>query len=258
MEQEFLDVLQDPRTGEPLVYSKEGDKEFLQNRNNDRYEIQNGIVRFLKGDVLTGNNQRYQKLYDRLAPIYDLSTKIYANLKEGNVEDRLIQYLKELNIRDGHKAVEISVGTGRNLIYLNPHARYFGVDISFGMLKRCQRVMKKNGRSVGLIQAEAERLPIRDNSFDVVFSAGGFNFFNNRAKAVNEMLRIARSGTKLLISDETEKVRAKFEKSFAAKKFYGDQEEIRNPVEFVPPFCRNIEYKEVCGGELYALTFWKP
>lgn len=258
MDQEFLRLLQDPNTGEPLAYSKEGKNEFLCNHSNDRYEIRDGIVGFLKGETLTGNNQRYQKLYDRLAPVYDLSTRLYARFKEGNVERRIMQYLRELEIHDGQNVIEISVGTGRNLVCLNAPAKYYGLDISFGMLKWCQRTMRKIGRSVRLVQAEAERLPIKDDSFDVVFSAGGFNFFNDRTKAVNEMVRIARSGTKLMISDETEKIRARFEKSFVARKFYGGQDEVRNPIEFVPNCCRNIEYKEVCGGELYALTFWKP
>jgi ubiquinone/menaquinone biosynthesis C-methylase UbiE len=257
MDQEFLSLLQDPNNRETLSYSNSGRREFLRSQNDDYYEIQDGIVRFLKGESLTGNNRRYQRLYDRLAPVYDLSTGIYARFKEGNVEDRLMQYLGELDIRDGQKVIEVSVGTGRNLLCLNPQARYYGVDISLAMLRRCRRVMKKRGRIVGLVQAEAERLPIKDNAFDVVFSAGGFNFFNDRAKAMKEMIRIAKSGTKLLISDETEKIRARFDKTFVVGKFYGEQEAIKNLAAFVPEACRDIEYKEVCDGELYALTFWK-
>ena len=230
----------------------------MRTQNGNRYEIQNGIVRFLKDQALTGNNARYQKLYDRLAPLYDLLTTIYARSKEGNVKDRLMQYLKELDIKEGQKVIEISIGTGRNIVCLNSQAKYYGVDISFGMPKRCQRVMKRNDRAIGLIQAEAEKLPTKSEAFDVVFSAGGFNFFNDRKKAIDEMLRVARNGTKLMVSDETEVGRARFEKSFVAKGFYGRSVEITNPCKFVPGWCRDVEYKEVCGGELYVLTFWKP
>ena len=258
MDEEFISMLQDPNTKMRLEHFEEEGKEFLKSADGNLYEIEKGIVRFLEKGELTGNNRRYQKLYDRLAPVYDLSTRIYARFKEGNVEDRLMQYLNELEVKDGQKVIEISVGTGRNIVYLNSNAKYYGVDISFGMLKRCRQVMKKLGRTIRLMQAEAEALPIRDDTFDVVFSAGGFNFFNDRTKAINEMVRIAKSGTKLMISDETEKVRAKFEKSPVTEKFYGGQDKIMDPAAIVPDWCRHVEYKEVCGGELYALTFYKP
>ena len=258
MDAEFLSLLRDPISHEPLDHVRDGPREFLSSRSGRRYEIESGIVRFLDADALTGNNKRYQKLYDRLAPVYDLSTLLYARFKQGNVEDRIGQYLKELDVKDGQRVIEISVGTGRNLVALNREAAYFGVDISFGMLKRCARVMRRSGRRVSLVQAEAERLPLKDDSFDVVFSAGGFNFFNDRSAAVREMLRIAKSGTKLMISDETEKIRARFDKTPVTKAFYGGQDKIAGPAAFVPEGCRDIEYKEVCDGELYALTFRKP
>lgn len=258
MDREFLELLRDPVGGGPLKYSKEGKSEFLSGRDGTNYEIRGGIVCFLGGDDLTGNNARFRKLYDRMAPYYDLSTRMYARFKHQRVEERLMQYLKELEIHNGDRVVEISVGTGRNLLCLNRSAKYYGVDISFGMLKRCRRVMRKDGRQMNLVQAEAERLPLADGAFDVVFSAGGFNFFNDRTKAIAEMLRIAKSGTKLLISDETEKIRAKFEKSPVAGSFYGGQDRIESPTAFVPDSCSKVNYREVCDGELYALTFRKP
>ena len=125
------------------------------------------------------------------------------------------------------------------------------------MLKECSKSIRKQKRDIFLMQAEAENLPIKDEIFDTVFSAGGFNFFNDKAKAVLEMLRIAKSGSKLLISDETEKVRDRFSKVPVAGGFY-NHEKIKSPVEYIPSLCKDIEYKEVCDGELYALTFRKP
>ena len=113
--------------------------------------------------------------------------------------------------------------------------------------------MSRLKRKIELIQAEAEFLPIKDESFDVVFSAGGFNFVNDTGKAVIEMLRVAKSETKLLITDETEKFRIKHGKS----DFYKDLT-IKNPVEYLPDFCKDVEYKEICDGDLYVLTFLKP
>ena len=48
-----------------------------------------------------------------------------------------------------------------------------------------------------------EELPFADNTFDIVFHNGGINFFNDKALAISEMLRVAKAGNKLLIADET-------------------------------------------------------
>jgi hypothetical protein len=87
----------------------------------------------------------------------------------------------------------------------------------------------------------------------VVFSAGGFNFFNDPGRAVNEMVRIAKSGSMILITDETEKVREKYSKN----EFYKSGI-ITNPVNYLPDYCKNIEYEEICNGDLYVLSFQKP
>ncbi len=67
------------------------------------------------------------------------------------------------------------------------------------------------------------------------------------------MLRIAKSGAKLLIYDETEKFRLKHSKNAFYKGI-----EIKKPVEYLPGYCKDMEYKEICGGDLYVLTFQKP
>ena len=53
-----------------------------------------------------------------------------------------------------------------------------------------------------LFLGNAECLPFADESFDVVFHVGGINFFNDRAKAIREMIRVAKPGSKILIADE--------------------------------------------------------
>ena len=252
MRQDIIDLIR-TSSGENLQYFHLGFEEFLQTQNGVKYPVDGNILCFPETVSLTGNNKNYQKMYDRFSAFYDLATKGYALFKNGNEKNRVMQYLNLLNIENGDKVIEISIGTGRNIKYLNSDADYFGVDISLGMLKKCQRKMKRLHREITLIQAEAESLPIKDESFDIVFSAGGFNFFNDPGKAVNEMLRIAKSGVKILITDETEKLRLKY----SINEFY-KANKVRQPAEYLPDFCKNIEYKEICDGDLYVLTFCKP
>jgi ubiquinone/menaquinone biosynthesis C-methylase UbiE len=240
------------QAGETLQYFQEGRNEFLQTQAGVKYPIDGDIICFLDNISLTGNNKNYQKMYDHFSAFYDMATQGYALLKSGNEKKRIMQYLSLLNIKNGDRVIEISIGTGRNIKHLNSKAEYYGLDISLGMLKRCQRKMRRLKREITLIQAEAEFLPIKDELFDVVFSAGGFNFFNDPGKAVIEMLRIAKNGASLLITDETEKLRLKYSKS----DFYKGNI-IRNPVDYLPESCIDIQYKEICDGDLYVLTFQK-
>ncbi|HAH61171.1 MAG TPA: hypothetical protein DCL73_03650 [Treponema sp.] len=68
--------------------------------------------------------------------------------------------------------------------------------MSLGVLYKCQKRLERQRRNSLLIQAEAELLPFRSNSFDVAHSAGDFNFYNDKRKAVKEMIRAAKPGTK--------------------------------------------------------------
>jgi ubiquinone/menaquinone biosynthesis C-methylase UbiE len=249
---EKTDIIQ-TQSGDSLEYIHKGEIEFLQTKEGLIYPIIGNIIYLLDRISLTGNNEKYQKMYDGISGFYDFATRVYALLKGQSERGRVMQYLSYLDIKNNDKVIEISIGTGRNIKYLNPNAIYYGVDISLGMLKRCQHKMKKQKRDITLIQAEAEFLPIKNSSFDVVFSAGGFNFFNDPGKAVLEMIRVSKSGAKLLIYDETEKFRVKHSKN----EFYKGIE-IKNPAEFLPDFCKEIEYREICNGDLYVLTFQKP
>jgi ubiquinone/menaquinone biosynthesis C-methylase UbiE len=252
MRQQSIDLLKAP-SGKPLTLFREGRNEFLQTSLGEKYPVKDGIICFLDDNSLTGNNRNFQKMYDRIARFYDVSGKLYALIKEGSEKKRVLKYLSLMEIKDGNKVIEISIGTGRNIKYLNPNAEYFGVDISIGMLRQCRQKMSRIKREITLVQAEAESLPIRNGTFDVVFSAGGFNFFNDPGMAVSEMLRIAKNGTKILITDETEKFRLKHTRN----NFY-NKISIKDPRGFLPSSCANTEYKEICNGDLYVLTFEKP
>jgi ubiquinone/menaquinone biosynthesis C-methylase UbiE len=167
--------------------------------------------------------------------------------------------LQELEIKSGDRVLEVSVGTGANWRILPHTASYFGLDISRGMLNVCRKHIKKWKLEAYLFQGEAEHLPFKDAIFDVVYHVGGINFFNNKAAAIREMIRVSKPGTKLLIVDETERVARKYEKTPFAGVFYSRRPEtIATPVDLVPPSMLEIKSREVANEDLYCLTFRKP
>ncbi|HMD88200.1 MAG TPA: methyltransferase domain-containing protein [Anaerolineaceae bacterium] len=159
MKPETLSILQTPKTAEILKFADGKAPDFLISQpSGERYSIQDGIVDFNSTEPISGLNQKYQKLYNRIAPLYDLSTTIYAALKSKSDRQRVMEYLQELEIKDGDRVLETSIGTGRNIQYLPRTASYYGIDISLGMLKQCQRKARRQNWELELFLCPAESL----------------------------------------------------------------------------------------------------
>jgi ubiquinone/menaquinone biosynthesis C-methylase UbiE len=165
-----------------------------------------------------------------------------------------------IEIKPGDLVLETSVGTGLNFKYLPRGAKLFGLDLSPEMLTNCQANLHRWEMDADLFLGNAEDLPFANNSFDVVFHVGGINFFNDRAKAIREMIRVAKPGTRILIADETEKhVKGTYERfPFTRKYFKNRQEAVTAPIDLVPPEMHEIHLETLRDGEFYALTFRKP
>ena len=72
-------------------------------------------------------------------------------------------------------------------------AKVFGLDISLGQLRRCQSYTERKDWAVDLFLGNAEQLPFQDAVFDSLFHIGGINFFNDKKKAIEEMIRVVRA-----------------------------------------------------------------
>jgi len=129
-----------------------------------------------------------------------------------------------------------------------------------GMLRRCQRNLKRWKRQAALlVQGAAEHLPFVDRAFDSVLHMGGINFFNDKAQALREMVRVAKPGTKIVIVDETEKVTKRYERTPIVGSFYRNQHSSANaPVDCLPSGVKEVQVKTIANGELYCLSFRCP
>jgi ubiquinone/menaquinone biosynthesis C-methylase UbiE len=164
-----------------------------------------------------------------------------------------------LEVKPGDSVLETSVGTGLNFKYLPCGVRLSGLDLSPEMLANCQANLRRWEMEADLYLGNAESLPFADSSFDVVFHVGGINFFNDRAKAIREMIRVARPGSLLLIADETEKhVKEIYEKGLGGHLYKNRKQAVAAPVDLVPPEMQEIHLEEMRYGDWYTLTFRKP
>ncbi|NLM52226.1 MAG: class I SAM-dependent methyltransferase [Firmicutes bacterium] len=260
MQANILKLLRDPDNGCPLSYqTAPNGAEFLCEPKSGRiYPIKNGIPNFLHQRPVSGLNLKYQKQYDLLSPFYNFVTKTAIFLMGAKEADVRRQYLCELEIEPGMKVLEVSVGTGSNICLLPPYAQYFGLDISWGQLKQCQKNLKKLGLSAQLFLCDAEHLPFSDNQFDVVFHMGGINFFSDPALALQEMVRVAKPGSKIVVVDETDKFTKKLAKIPIVKEFFKHPNAMAAPELHLPDNVEEVQQKELFDGRLWYLGFRKP
>jgi len=250
--------LRSPFTRDPLHVVAEDGREQLASPSGERFPIRNGIPIFLRPQDLTGDNGKYNHLYATIAGFYDDIQRVFCALKGFDRDAYFRSYMSLVEAKPGDAVLETSVGTGLNYKYLPAGVQLSGLDLSAQMLSQCQVNLRRWRIHADLFQGNAEALPFADSSFDVVFHVGGINFFNDRAQAIHEMIRVARPGTRLLIADETEKhVKEVYEKGLGS--MYKDRKQpVKPPVDLVPAEMQEIQLHQMREGDWYVLTFRKP
>ncbi|MBN2654208.1 MAG: class I SAM-dependent methyltransferase [Nitrospirae bacterium] len=264
MKNDTISLLQSPTTGLELKLESSTLPdgriiEQLVSQQAEQFVIANDIAIFYEMEKLTGLNKKYQLFYDKINWYYDLGGKIVMYILHGGEENVRREYLKELEIKDDSKVLEVSVGSGANLQFMPKAPKYYGLDIAMKMMRRCQKNAVKWGLDLELFYANAEALPFKNNSFDVVFHVGGINYFNNKKAAIDEMIRVAKPGTKMIIVDETEQLAKAASRIIpGAANYYRRDKPIEPPIDLVPDDMLEKDVKLTANGDLYCLSFRKP
>jgi ubiquinone/menaquinone biosynthesis C-methylase UbiE len=228
------------------------------------FPIRDGIAYFVGSQEIEGINRRFARFYDWFSRFYEPLTKAMFLSFGGERRARKV-ILDRLELRGG-RVLEVSIGTGANLPYLfeSPDAgEVFGLDISAGELARCSRRVSARDWPVDLFLATAEALPFRERSFDSVFHIGGINFFSKKRQAIEEMIRVAKPGTKIVIADESERLAGViariggFSRSCEGKGFGS-----REIVDLVPETMEDVRLDGIWKAHFqyhgYCLEFRKP
>ena len=226
------------------------------------YAIATGIPRFIDLPELSGFNRRFTGLYNWFSWFYRTFSKLafaYIGMSE---ETGRREITDRLDPRGG-RVLEVSIGPGVNLPYLvnrSDVGKIYGLDISLGQLQRCLSYIRRKGWGVELFLGNGEQLPFQDESFDGVFHVGGINYFNNKKAAIDEMIRVSKPGSRILIADETEKGARGYEKFIPGfkKSFNNKRNVIVPPIDLVPPEMLETRVFDVWKGWLYCLEFRKP
>jgi ubiquinone/menaquinone biosynthesis C-methylase UbiE len=226
-----------------------------------QYPINEGIAHFIEPEELTGLNARFARFYDRFTRIYFLFNKVAFLFLGGVRRSRKEDVLDRLELTGG-RVLEVSIGPGINLPYLfeTPgKIEVYGLDISLGQLHHCQSFCRRRGLEAELFLAMAEALPFKDDAFDATFHIGGINFFGDKQAAIDEMIRVARPGTKVAIADENENVAQSLDWfPWLRRLFEKQREAVTTPVDLVPPAMQEIKAESIWKGMGWVVEFRKP
>ncbi|MGE2835347.1 methyltransferase domain-containing protein [Mycobacterium sp. SMC-4] len=106
-----------------------------------------------------------------------------------------------LNLPVGGVALDVGSGPGNVTAALGqavgPAGLALGVDISEPMLARAAAA--EAGPNVGFLRADAQRLPLQDESVDAVVSVAMLQLIPEPATALAEMVRVLRSGRRMAV-----------------------------------------------------------
>lgn len=103
-------------------------------------------------------------------------------------------------IAPGEAVLDVACGTGALTLSaaqaVGPLGSVVGLDPNPEMLA----VARRSSRLVEWCEAPAERIPFPDGAFDAVVSQFGLMFFDDRARALSEMMRVLRPGGRLVVA----------------------------------------------------------
>jgi len=257
----MLGLLRDPIGLEPLELD---DNSLVNHASRRRYAILDSIPVLLDEADLGPQNLKIRKMYKWMARGFDSFDRL-ANMITGGTLAKARRFLaSRLALQPGHQCLYTSIGTGLDLPFLAEQVSLdaidlVGLDLSMEMLRKCQPKLQSHEAHSLLVQANAERLPFADRSFDVVWHVGGINLFDRPAVAVEEMVRVARPGARILIVDETRDViKRQYQRNPLTRAYCKDASTDFHPQSWVPAEVASPTFEEILKGRIYLLSFRAP
>src|SRR3989344_3665566 len=140
-------------------------------------------------------------MYDEIAPTYD-------ELYKKEQLNKLRTISKILKVKENDKLLDIGAGTGISTNYFK--CKTYGIEPSLNMIK--------NGKG-NLIQARAENIPFKSNTFDIVIAITSFHNFGNFNQAIKEIKRVAKPNARIIITVMKKSIKFKEIKRLLLKNF---------------------------------------
>lgn len=134
-----------------------------------------------------------QTRYDRIAPIYDFM--------ESPMEVFLARDWRELiwSKVEGDNALEVGVGTGKNIPYHPKDSHVTAIDISKKMLRRAKKKAENAEGEVELLRMDAQNMDFEDDSFETTVATFVFCSVPDPVQGLQEINRVTKPTGKVLL-----------------------------------------------------------
>ncbi|WP_049969264.1 methyltransferase domain-containing protein [Haladaptatus cibarius] len=139
------------------------------------------------------NKRRARIFYKYLSKVYDTVNPFIWN------EEMRTEALSMLDIDEDDHVLDVGCGTGFGTEGLLEHTdNVYGLDQSVHQLEKAWAKIGKYD-PVSFYRGDAERLPFKNDSFDVVWSSGSIEYWPDPVEALRDIRRVTKPGGQVLI-----------------------------------------------------------
>jgi ubiquinone/menaquinone biosynthesis C-methylase UbiE len=258
-----LSIYVDPATRQQLIQVQDPNDPksitSLMSFEGTQFPFNNGVADLIFPRELDGPEQASQAFYEGRAEQYE--DTLHLTFRTHGLDETATRqsFIDKLNITPGSKVLEIACGTGRDSILIADCVGSEGElhlqDICADMMRICQKKLLDHPAVASFTLANALHLPYQDNYFDAVYSFGALGEFSDIAKALKEMVRVTKTGGKIVVGDESVPVWLRNTDYYKILKETNPMFEAPLPLQFIPVEARDTSIHFVIGQAFYLFEF---
>ena len=173
----------------------------------------NGIINVLSSDLSEENRQRLKK-FGTFMFIYEFAQKFFVRPHIHKADPKRHKELLSALISPikNARVLDIACGTGSAISFFDNTNEYFGLDLSYAMLKQAVKKAKnKSFKEYRFIQGNAEKLLFEKESFDFVLMDTALHMIPKYQYAIKEIARVLTKKGLFVCSTPTFGINEKFD-----------------------------------------------
>lgn len=137
---------------------------------------------------------------------WDLEAENYDNRRFPYLRSMQEKIVSLLNLNKNQRLLDVGCGTGRALrlasSLVKSKGEFYGIDLSSKMV-RVAKSNSSNYKNMYFYKANSEKLPFKNNFFNLIMCSNSFHHYSNPDKVLNEIYRVLKPKGRIYILDPT-------------------------------------------------------